>query len=106
MLSVEPILERIFLTSGAGAVAGRAVVRVVVLVVVVLELARGARGTGGFRSGKVVVVEVLVEVAGLVARVRVVLLLAVVEGLEVVLGLVESVKVDYEKVTIKLSLIM
>lgn len=89
MLSIETILERTFLTSGARAVAGRLLVLVVVLVVVV-ELARGARGTGGFLSGTVLVV-LLVVLEGLLVRVRVALLLVMVDGLAVVdLGLVES----------------
>lgn len=94
MLSVEPILGRIFLTSGAGTVAGRLLVLVVVLVVVVEELARGARGTGGFFSGTVLVV-LLVAVVGLVVRVRVAVLLVMVDDLVVVdFGLVESMMVN------------
>lgn len=70
MLSVEPILERALRMSGAGAVPGRDVVLVVVVVevAVVEEAARGARGTGGFFSGTVPEVED--GVAGLVAVVR------------------------------------
>lgn len=66
MLSVEPTLERALRMSGAGAVLGRAAVFEVV--VVVEEAARGARGTGGFFSGTVPVVED--GVAGLAAVVR------------------------------------
>lgn len=68
MLSVEPILERAFRMSGAAAVPGRAAVLEVV-VVVVKEVARVARDTGGFFSGAVPVVED--GVAGLAAVVRV-----------------------------------
>lgn len=94
MLSVEPILERTFLTSGVGAVAGRLLVLVVVLVVAVVELARGARGTGGFLSGTVLVM-LLVVVAGLVVRVRAGVLPVTVDGLAVVdLALVESMGVN------------
>lgn len=67
MLSVEPILERALRTSGAGAEAGRAVVFEVV-VVVLKEATRGARGTGGFFSGTVPAVED--GVAGLADVVR------------------------------------
>lgn len=69
MLSVEPILERALRMSGAGAVLGRDVVLEAVVVVVVEEVARVARGTGGFFSGTVPVVEE--GVAGLAAVVRV-----------------------------------
>lgn len=93
MLSVEPILERALRMSGAGAVLGRDVVLEVVVVLVVEEAARVARGTGGFFSGTVPVVEE--GVAGLAAAVRVrdaavvkVELRAVV--VVVVFGLVES----------------
>lgn len=86
-------MERIFLTSGAGAVAGRLLVLVMVLVVVVVELARRARVTGGFLSGTALVV--LVVVVGLVVRVRVVELLVTVGGLAVAdLGLLESMVVN------------
>lgn len=95
MLSVEPILERTFLTSGAGAVAGRVLVLAVVEVVV--ELALGARGTGGFLSGTVPVV-LLVVVVGLVVRVRAVVLLVMVDGLAVAdLGLLGSVVVNKQE---------
>lgn len=67
MLSVEPILERALRISGAGAVAGRAVVLEAV-VAVVEEAARGARGTGGFFSGAAPVLPD--GVAGLDAVVR------------------------------------
>lgn len=87
-------MERILLISEAGAVAGRLLVLVVVLAVVVVELTRGARGTGGFLSGTVLVV-LLVAVMGLVVRVRVAVLLVAVDGLaDVDLGLVESVVVN------------
>lgn len=69
MLSVEPILERALRMSGGGAVPGRAVTLEVVVVVVVEEIAREARGTGGFFSGTVPVVEDCV--ASLAAVVRV-----------------------------------
>lgn len=89
MLSVEPILERAFRMSGAGAVPGRAVV----LEVVVEEVARAARGSF---SGTVPAVED--GVAGLAAVVRVrdaavveaELRLVVVVVVVVFLGLVES----------------
>lgn len=95
MLSVEPILERTFLTSEVGAVAGRLLVLAVVLaVVVVVELARVARGTGGFLSGTVLVV-LLVAMVGLVVRVRGAVLFVIVDGLAVIdLGLVESTMVS------------
>lgn len=58
----------------------------------VVELTRGARGTGGFLSGTVLA-ELLVVVVGLVVRVRVAVLLVMVDGLAVAdLGLVESTK--------------
>ncbi len=93
MLSVEPILERALRMSGAGAVLGRAVVlEVVVVVDVAEEVARAARGTGGFFSGAVAAVEE--GVAGLAAEVRVRAAAAVVAELRAavvaVLGLVES----------------
>lgn len=88
MLSVEPILERAFRMSGAGAVPGRAVV----LEVVVEEVARAARGSF---SGTVPAVED--GVAGLAAVVRVrdaavveAELRLVVVVVVVFLGLVES----------------
>lgn len=92
MLSVEPILERTLRMSGAGAVPGRAVALEVVVVVVEEEVVRAARGTAGFFSGTVPVVEE--GVAGLAAVVRV-RDAAVVEAelrlvVVVVLGFVES----------------
>lgn len=57
MLSVEPILERMFFISGAGAEAGRGAGRAVALALV--ELGRGTRGTGGFLSGTAAVVVLL-----------------------------------------------
>lgn len=87
-MSVEPILERAFRMSGAGAVPGRAVV----LEVVVEEVARAARGSF---SGTVPAVED--GVAGLAAVVRVrdaavveAELRLVVVVVVVFLGLVES----------------
>lgn len=78
MLSVDPILERTFLMSGAGVELGRvAGVRAVVLAVV--ELGRGTRGTSGFFSAAAAVV--LLEAGVLVGRGRAVALLVVVEAL-------------------------
>lgn len=97
MLSVEPILERALRMSGAGAVLGRAVVLealVVVLLVAAEEVGRAARGTGGFFSGTLPVVEDgVAALAAAAVRVRDAAVVetelrvpAVVE----VLGLVES----------------
>ncbi len=82
MLPVEPILERMFLTSGAGVELGRAVLRVAaVALAVALEPGRGARGTSGFFSAAAAAV-VLLETGVLVARGRAPgMLLAVVEAL-------------------------
>lgn len=100
MLSVEPILERALRTSGAGAVLGRAVVlEVVVVVAVVEEVVLVVRGTAGFFSGTVPLVED--GVAGLAAVVRV-RDAAVVEAelrVVVVLGLVESAGGEFYRVS-------
>ncbi len=80
MLPVEPILERMFLTSGAGVELGRAVLRVAA-VALALEPGRGARGTSGFFSAAAAAV-VLLETGVLVVRGRAPgMLLAVVEAL-------------------------
>lgn len=78
--------------SEAGAVLGRAVILEVVVAVMVEEVARGARGTMGFFSGTVPVVEEVVAGLAAVVRVREA---AVEEAvlrvvLVVVLGFVES----------------
>lgn len=107
MLSVEPILERALRMSGAGAVLGRDVVLEAVVVVVVEEGTRVARGTGGLFSGTVPVVEE--GVAGLAAVVRVrdaavveVELRAAAAAAAVVFGLVESAKGEnYSELVIK-----
>ncbi len=82
MLSVEPILERMFLTSGAGVELGRAVLRVAVVALVLeVELGRGTRGTVGFFSAAAAAV-VLLETGVLVVRGRAAaMLLVVVEAL-------------------------
>ncbi len=89
MLPVEPILERMFLTSGAGVELGRAVLRVAAVALepgrgtlaVAVEPGRGARGTSGFFSAAAAAV-VLLETGVLVARGRApAMLLAVVEAL-------------------------
>lgn len=85
MLSVEPILERMFLISGPVAELTRGAGRAAVLVVV--ELGRGARDTGGFFSGAAAVVVLLVVVDVFVRRGRVLAMLVVVDVLTgVVLG--------------------
>lgn len=61
MLSVEPILERTCLISGAEAEPGRGAGRAVALAVV--ELGRDVRGTGGFLSAAAAAV-VLLAVGG------------------------------------------
>lgn len=92
MLSVEPILERTFRISGAGAAPGRAVV-LAVREEVFEEVVRAVRVTRGFFSGTVPVVEDCVASLVVVVRGRDAVVLdtelRVVVEVEV-LGLVES----------------